>query len=65
MPSFLSDMVAHWWQCKGKRKQEKGQRSGNSQLIVEGKRDELAGMIKARSGCPIRQAIKEADENNV
>ena len=65
MPSFLSDMVAHWWQYKGKRKQEKGQRSVNSQLIVEGKRDELAGMIKARSGCPIRQAIKEADENNV
>lgn len=65
MPNFLSDMVALWWQYKGKRKQEKGLRSGNSQLIVEGKRDELAGMIKARSGCPIRQAIKEADENNV
>lgn len=65
MASFLSDVVANWWQYKGRRKQEKGQRTGDRHLIIEGKRDELAGIIKARSGCPIRQAIKEADENNV
>lgn len=65
MASFVSDLVASWWQYKGKRKQEKGRQTGNERLLAEGKRDELAGMIKAKSGCPIDQAIQAADENNV
>ncbi|SUO93530.1 hypothetical protein [Suttonella ornithocola] len=65
MQRFASEYIAQWWLYKGRKKQEKARRTNNLSLLIEGKRDELAGRIIAYYGYPVRRALKEADETNV
>ncbi len=53
---------ANWKQVQGKAKAKWGKLTDDDLLVIEGKRDELAGKIQERYGYAKEQAEKELDD---
>jgi uncharacterized protein YjbJ (UPF0337 family) len=54
----------NWQQLKGKIKERWGKLTDDDLKILEGKKDQLAGMLQKRYGFAKEQAEKEAEEFN-
>jgi uncharacterized protein YjbJ (UPF0337 family) len=54
----------NWQQLKGKIKERWGKLTDDDLKILEGKKDQLAGMLQKRYGYAKEQAEKEAEEFN-
>lgn len=53
---------ANWKQVQGKAKAKWGKLTDDDLLVIEGKRDELAGKIQERYGYAKEQAERELDD---
>ena len=54
-------MAGSWKQLKGKIKEKWGKLTDDDLKIVEGKQDQLAGIIEKRYGCAKEQVKKDVD----
>ena len=57
-------MKGNWTQFKGKIKEKWGKLTDDDLRVLEGKKDQLAGMLQKRYGFAKEQAEREAAEFN-
>ena len=55
-------MAGNWKELKGKIKEKWGRLTDDDFKIIEGKQDQLAGILEQRYGYAKEQAKKDADE---
>jgi len=54
-------MAGNWKQLKGKMKEKWGKLTDDDFTVIEGKQDQLAGILEKRYGYAKEQAKKDAD----
>jgi len=54
-------MAGNWKQIKGKLKEKWGKLTDDDLTVIEGKQEQLAGLLEKRYGCAKEQAKKDAD----